>query len=843
MPFRIIAALVLLFSLGAIERVEAEYWGTQNEQQRAELMMQDICIPEYVDTTYYAFWHTRLRNWPAKGDSLPRRGVFFYGGIAYNSFQKPDYCCPTRFVWSFWPVNPGNLDVVPLHAQPGLVPSNRVGEGAAAKIGGAAPYRAGQWYRHLMRVWEPADEQAARHKVYIARWAKPLDGHSEWILRGVMEVPIPHARFVRNPQGGFIEKFGVGEGIRSQSMRNLYTYADGEWSTARVAGIATKGEEHQRISVDAARKSYTYEFYRQPFQGAVAKVREDAEYVDLGTAATPELDELGIGELKAFRKDNDLYVEWQLAKGSAPQLAATVSVRNAAGAELRQHVDLPHENAVLISLPATLRDDVSVELTLADPFDRSVSLTADSVSSLPTGRIFKAVAIDAPVQGLKCSYYELPDALRKNPDEREWANWESRPEMSRMELARTAFQRSPHLGLQTREYGIAVEMESWLNIPESGIYRFFLTATDGGRLEIDGREVLLQSMPFSATPVSTWLYMEKGAHRFRMQVYRDHADKQINPFALELEWQRPGQARQSPPAQAWTLPADRYPTVTAEIDSSIGRDDESNMATFCLSDPQTLDTRISRVDIVSADGEVWGALSRQRPEFEVMLPEGEREMIPRIFLEDGTVVEKPSFALSTSNPQARYWKLAEPVRPVSKRNLAYRIEAERITLMGDQERWAYREVEGDFSFEMQVASMKNVLGKTSRDSSVIVGFRAAADLERNRWSKGYLWKYDRYFNGRYELPGGANDGLRDSSWRDSFHRIQLPCRFRFQREGDRFRAWVKCPQDDDWRLLWDDSYELPEKLYVGPWTYQNVHNGPGRLYRIDFDRIRLTDRP
>jgi hypothetical protein len=831
---------LLCASLGVLcIDARAEYWAAPSGVAGTELLLLDTSIPKFVNTTYHAFWHTWVDNGEATNqDPERKRSFFFYGGVAYNDGEKPDAARPTGLIWSCWPVGPTGENQVPIYQAPGLGSTNAVGEGASASIGGQHPFKAGRWYRQMLRVWKPSDPAAAKARSYLGRWMKDLDSGGEWVLQGIFELPFPAARFSADaPLGGFVEKFGPGEGLRSQSFRNLYSYKEGRWIPAHTIYGVARGPEHQGNLFDEKTQTYTYRFDFKPFEGSTERKAPEVEKVELKQPAQPTLAPLKLGHLRALRKGRDLVVEWQTAAGSAPQLRARITVEVNGEPPLTRRIDLPFETRALFSLPGDPAAAATVKLTLTDPFDRSMSGETIASTELPADRVFAAKSSARTRQGLLMEVFQWPDAVADIPHDRDWANWADAPDWSRAEPVLRHFQGTLNLQLLPRDFGIGVRTRALLRAPESGLYRLQLVATDGGELKLSGRTVLRQEQRHSKTPVETWLWLEKGAHPAELSMARDARNANNGP-ALALSWQRPGGTMEPVPAACWSLPPDAPGAETqAKVVAEVGQGARSNQVTFTLADPAALDPAVASVEVVTPSGEIWARLSPDNPARTLMMPEARHDLITRTVRRDHTRLDGEAFALETRNPEARGWQLAPTPRPVARRPLGHSITPEKVVLIGDEERWAYREVTGDFTFQMRVLEMENLLGPNTNTSLASFGFRAQATPDRQ--GPHFLWHADPYFRGRFQVPGDGSNGLRDRAWRESAHAPAPPCEFRFQRRGKRFQAWFRNEGQDEWTRLWDLETEMPETLCIGPMTNQSVHLPASEFYRITFDRIRI----
>lgn len=77
----------------------------------------------------------------------------------------------------------------------------------------------------------------------------------------------------------------------------------------------------------------------------------------------------------------------------------------------------------------------------------------------------------------------------------------------------------------------ALELEGYLDVPQSGMYRIVLTSDDGSRLFLHGQRLIDNDGSHSARPKDGYIALEKGLHPLRIEYFEDYMGQE-----LTLEW-------------------------------------------------------------------------------------------------------------------------------------------------------------------------------------------------------------------------------------------------------------------------------------------------------------------
>lgn len=126
--------------------------------------------------------------------------------------------------------------------------------------------------------------------------------------------------------------------------------------------------------------------------------------------------------------------------------------------------------------------------------------------------------------------------------------WDKLPDFTRLRPVKTGV--CPQVSLmerkETEEYGYT--FDAWLDVPETGIYQFFLSSDDGSRLIIGGMTLDNDGL-HGMKERTAELALGKGLHRVHIEFFENSGGDE-----LELKWKRPGmRSAENIPPSAWRL--------------------------------------------------------------------------------------------------------------------------------------------------------------------------------------------------------------------------------------------------------------------------------------------------
>lgn len=73
----------------------------------------------------------------------------------------------------------------------------------------------------------------------------------------------------------------------------------------------------------------------------------------------------------------------------------------------------------------------------------------------------------------------------------------------------------------------AYDFQSWINIPETAVYRFFINSDDGARLYIDGKLLIDNDGSHSAARKGAKIALNKGFHEIKIEYFEDYMGQEL----------------------------------------------------------------------------------------------------------------------------------------------------------------------------------------------------------------------------------------------------------------------------------------------------------------------------
>jgi len=133
------------------------------------------------------------------------------------------------------------------------------------------------------------------------------------------------------------------------------------------------------------------------------------------------------------------------------------------------------------------------------------------------------------------SVYESKTGLRYKYYEGTWSNL---PDFSELTPLKTGVVENITLDVRSKTNDYGLVFDGFINIPETNVYRFFLSSDDGSKLTIDDRNTILNDGLHGITEKSIDLSLSKGLHKISVQFFQ-----QGGGDGLSLEWQPMGKKR------------------------------------------------------------------------------------------------------------------------------------------------------------------------------------------------------------------------------------------------------------------------------------------------------------
>ena len=114
-------------------------------------------------------------------------------------------------------------------------------------------------------------------------------------------------------------------------------------------------------------------------------------------------------------------------------------------------------------------------------------------------------------------------------------------------LAAEGVAAEPSIAVKPREEEFGLVFTGFIEVPETGLYRFFVDSDDGSLMKLHGAVVVDNDGPHSATEKSGAIALEKGLHPVEILMFEDAGQD-----LLRVSWRGPGMdAKAVVPASAW----------------------------------------------------------------------------------------------------------------------------------------------------------------------------------------------------------------------------------------------------------------------------------------------------
>lgn len=128
-------------------------------------------------------------------------------------------------------------------------------------------------------------------------------------------------------------------------------------------------------------------------------------------------------------------------------------------------------------------------------------------------------------------------------------NWDLLPDASAWTPVKTGITHDAEMKERRRDIHFAMTYTGYLEVPQTGVYRFHLTSDDGSRLDIGGQSVVSNDGLHDMIGQSGKAYLEKGLHKFTLSYFQKDGG-----FGLNVEYEADGLPRQAVPASAIRCP-------------------------------------------------------------------------------------------------------------------------------------------------------------------------------------------------------------------------------------------------------------------------------------------------
>lgn len=526
-----------LFLLGSAPAAFAQYHAFTGVPTNSDCIMQDYRSPNIPGGIYDAIHEENVSS--SDGGS-----GYFYGGYTHQNQGGTK----TLVQYVCWPASggtPSYAQQIPIFAGTNMVGNIQIGEGSSCSIKGYWPqFSSSQWYRSVVRYWQPADGTA--HVGFQGMWMKePVSGN--WYHLGTFQYPFAVTGV--NGMSGWQENFVGYTGDYVVDHANGYYHKSGAWNRANQIRFTSNGFSSifdaptNTIARSQVGPTYTGS-YNNPITLTLT-----------GQPAAPTFDPIVVGSSSATTYGTQLLVKWDMPLTSSPQLSYKIEVFNNSGytgspaltftenePEVRQKV----LNTTGIATPY-------VRLTISDIFYNSgtpILLTPAAATLTP------AVAASGTVAGLNYQYYQAASGT-----------WTALPDFTTLTAARQGAVSIPDATPRLRRNDYGFTYTGYFNAAADGLYAFTLRSGDGSVLVIDGTTVIdFDGLHDSTQFKSGGIALAAGKHSVALKYFRG-ATNPVHTAAyndgIGLSYEGPGIASTDVPASAFSrTPGASEPVVT-----------------------------------------------------------------------------------------------------------------------------------------------------------------------------------------------------------------------------------------------------------------------------------------
>lgn len=179
------------------------------------------------------------------------------------------------------------------------------------------------------------------------------------------------------------------------------------------------------------------------------------------------------------------------------------------GRVIELYENKPNTFKTWISTPTTTKFPFYYPSGLGEPNDSTIILPAQNVQ--PTKN------------GVKYNYFENVGKLR------------STTEIASLEQTSSGVLPNFSIEGAQQDDHFAFTFETWIKIPETGLYKFFTYSDDGSTLYIDGKLIVDNDGGHSARYREARVGLEKGFHKLEVHYYEDYMGEELQVGMLGIE--------------------------------------------------------------------------------------------------------------------------------------------------------------------------------------------------------------------------------------------------------------------------------------------------------------------
>ncbi len=730
------AAIIFVISLPAYAT-----WYGENVGNGADIMMMDIRWPWWPESTYFANW-----NFNTNPNNIGGYGGFTGTIAAVGPKHLPNYDPEIQdafrpgSVWSFWGGNKKGEPVRVMATSRFNYPRQYVGEGASGSLGGIWPViQRGKWYTMLMRVWMPVGIDKPGYS-YIGRWVKDVKA-DHWYLYGIMRLPVDAKSFKGN--AGFLEDFGnAGRSVRAMHRRLGYFRKNGKWqkSDTVIYNVPPAGNvlntywivnKIENDTVLAMELSSNASLLPQQLTGKPLALGKTHKFT-IKEPDKPMLDKPAVEQLRAASNGKQVVVAWKVPASAAPQFYYKVEVFDNAqctGQPIAVRAQrMPTVRSVLLAANV---DNPTVRFSMIDIFDQAIKPVVLKAKKLTTP------ALPARVNALPGLNYKMffqdkdrhinvfyPPCEKARQSHNEKHFFVSLSDIKHARLVQQGICRGFDVGLRgNRNHGYAFRFDGLLRVPATGLYLFDMRGTDGYRINIDSRDVLVCDGLHGPVDKTFAMNLAVGDHTLKVDYFVDKRE----PF-FSFRWQGPGIDLQEIPVSALLH---RFTGLTPIVKTFFRTDRQGRaraivQVIYSGRKVGKILLYFDKMQIASANG--------NKLKFNGLLPAGKHNMWARIFYDGNHTIDSKPTSINIAAKKITGWKLGVAGEADSTHNI-FQSSPNSFSFVGEGEYVIYKKIKGDFTLTCRIEQCLGTNGEPVNGSSW-VGLSVRKDASKNN----YHWR-------------------------------------------------------------------------------------------------------
>ncbi len=813
---------LLLFCMLAWTGISRADYHHFNVASGSDIVTQEVRYPYWEGGTYNAIWS----NYVLSSDGPSE---YFYGGIVTSA-------PPTYNQWVHWPpgspLHSGDNPTVIFSGQNMFSKRTAFSEGSSAKVSGYWPLALNQWYRFVIRYWQPAD--GTPHVGYAGQWMRDS---STGIWYHLATLQYPFAATGIDGAGGFQEDFNGNTNNRRTDYRNCYYRKAGVWSAANQFTCSTRNANEAANAALIESNTAVYFEINQggtytPYMMGIGP-SADMTLTMTGQPAAQTFDPVVVNNATASVIGSQVLVQWQIPATSSPQLSYKIEVFNNSSytgtAAVTVYDHDPELRQKLVNIPGV--STPYVRLTISDIFDNS----AAPVLITPTAATLQpATAVSGTVSGLGYQYYEAASGVQ----------WTAIPSFTSLTPALSGAVNWLDLTPRRRRTNYAFNYTGYIQSPTDGLYTFTLTSSHGSSLSIDGNVVVSNDGVHDILAATGTVGLKAGLHAINVQYFFASQNGDTpDSDSMSLSYQGPG-------IGPVTVPNSAYFRVPSGSEPGIVLNSPANGATTYGANLQWNATATANgttpnsVQFFVGD-EYWGQSTTAPYSLNSLLwAAPNNQLRARLYYNGNKSIDSAVNLVTTQNVDLTPWQLSA----LGAHNfpVGAAVQGATCSLVGDSLNFLYRQVSGDCTVIAHLADITS--SGALPDGSTADGNAEAGIILRNSLSalpgtplgdngstefQALFSRVDgttHYQDGTMSNGGGpypSGDLGGSNRW------------YKIQRVGNTFTGSVS-PDGVNWTVA--TTQTLPSMgtvLYVGLYTFTWQSLIPV-VHHAAFDNISIT---